>query len=330
MGTGKGSCPLAVEPCGMNRPKDDLLLRTMRPNEWGDVAALIHASTNAWYEQKLGFSIFSGESADCEIFCRTYEALDPNCCIVIEERTTGQIVGSCFYHPRPTHIAVGIVNVHPEAFGRGIARRMIEHVIALADAQKKPLRLVSSALNLDSYSLYTRVGFVPRLLFQDMFLAIPPEGLGLPPLPQSEWVRPAVPSDVPAMVALEKEVAGIERENDYRHFLENRDGIWSASVLTNQRDGLDGFLVSVKHPASNLLGPGICRTEDGTAALLRAELDKHRGGKPVFLIPAERAGLVQRLYGWGAKNCELHVLQVRGEWSAPSGIVLPTFLPESG
>jgi hypothetical protein len=36
------------------------------------------------------------------------------------------------------------------------------------------------------------------------------------------------------------------------------------------------------------------------------------------------------MYALGAKNCELHFGQVRGPWTAPTGVVMPTFMPETG
>jgi hypothetical protein len=35
------------------------------------------------------------------------------------------------------------------------------------------------------------------------------------------------------------------------------------------------------------------------------------------------------LYYWGARNCEIHFAQVRGEYWSPSGVVMPTFMPET-
>ena len=78
-----------------------------------------------------------------------------------------------------------------------------------------------------------------------------------------------------------------------------------------------------------MLGPGVARTETGAFALILSELI-HHVQQPVFLVPVECAWLVQRLYALGAKNCELHFGQVRGEWSAPNGVVMPTFMPETG
>jgi hypothetical protein len=79
-----------------------------------------------------------------------------------------------------------------------------------------------------------------------------------------------------------------------------------------------------------MLGPGVTRTDDGAAALIRAELLNRPGLSPVFLVPAERESLVRRLYSWGARNCEIHFSQIRGAWQQPTGVVMPTFMPETG
>ena len=130
------------------------------------------------------------------------------------------------------------------------------------------------------------------------------------------------------MAALEKELAGISREKDFRYFLDNAMGIWHASVIEGDR-GPDGFIVSVQHPGSNMLGPGVARTEADAAALIAAELDHHRGRTPVFLVPVQMADLVRTLYGWGARNCEMHVHQVLGDCPPLTGVHMPTFMPET-
>jgi len=60
------------------------------------------------------------------------------------------------------------------------------------------------------------------------------------------------------------------------------------------------------------------------------EPDHHEGAAPVFLVPAQAAGLVETLCRWGARNCELHLAQVRGDYRTPTGLVMPTFMPETG
>jgi len=149
------------------------LLRPLRPDEHDAAAALICASTNAWYQRNRGFEIFTAGPASCRLFPDVYESLDPGCCVVAEDPDSHRLMGSCFYHPRDTHVSLGIMNVHPEFCGRGVASQLLRHITTLADAQGKPTRLVSSAMNLDSFSLYTRAGFTPRAVYQDMIVPSP-------------------------------------------------------------------------------------------------------------------------------------------------------------
>jgi GNAT superfamily N-acetyltransferase len=308
---------------------DDIRLRRMEARDVAAVAELIYVSTNAWYQTHGQGPIFSGGPAATELFCQVYEALDPGCCVLAVSARTGRLMGSCFYHPRETHVSLGIMNVHPAYFGTGVARALLGAITDVADAQGKPVRLVSSALNLDSFSLYTRAGFVPRCAYQDVQLRVPPGGLGLN-VPGLERVRPATLADVPAIAALEREVSGIAREQDYRYFVANALGIWHVSVLEGGSGRLDGFLASVSHPGSTMLGPGVARTEEGAGTLLLAELDQQRGRSPVFLVPVECAELVRQVYAWGGRNVEAHFHQVRGAFQPFRGVNLPTFMPETG
>lgn len=306
-------------------------MRRLRADEWDAAAELVYDSTNAWYQQNFGREVFVGPKANCRVFPEVYEALDPGCCIVVEHRESGTLAGSCYYHPRETHYSLGIMNAHPEFAGEGIATAILDEIISLAEADQKPVRLVSSAMNLDSYSLYTRRGFVPRGLFQDMFLPVPDGGLEVPMPANAGRVRDARPEDAEAMADLEMALNGIRRQKDFEHFIENAANIWGVSVLEGSDGGLDGFLCSVKSAGSTMLGPGVMRDEVDAMALIHAELNaRHRGGAPVFLVPADRPGLVGVLYAWGARNCELHVLQVRGGQVPLNGVTMPTFMPETG
>lgn len=308
-----------------------LNLRTLDPGRDRDaVASLIHRSTNAWYRAHRGVDAFACPPDACRIFCDTYDALDPGEGLVVEDADTGEIVGSAFVHPRDTHISLGIVNVAPERFGQGIARRMIDAAVARSERVGKPLRLVSSAMNLDSFSLYTRAGFVPRQLFQDLVLTVPEGGLAGDTPAGVDRVRPGRIGDAPALAEVEARLAGIRRERDIAHFLENRDGIWSVRVIEDANGAPTGWLAASAHPASRIVGPGVVATEADAAALLWAHLDDQRGHTPLFLVPADAAELVATAYRWGARNVEMHVAQVRGAWTKPSGIVFPTFLPETG
>lgn len=306
-------------------------VRNMAEADHAAVAALIFHSTNAWYLKHRGFAIFGDDPAVANVFVQTYSQLPGSYCQLAVDDRSGEIIGSCFVHPRATHLSLGIMNVHPDHFGKGIARVLLGQVTALADQRDMPVRLVSSAMNLDSFSLYTRAGFVPRRTYQDMFIEVPAAGLpfALPRTAERLTTRPATLDDLPAIVALERRVSGIEREDDHRHFLNNTQGFWHASVAWHGEE-LVGYLASSADPGCNMLGPGVAVDEDAAAAVIHAELNQQRGRRPVFLVPVECSQLVRLLYEWGARNCELHVHQVRGRCTPFAGVTLPSFLPESG
>lgn len=302
-------------------------LRAMNAGDRSEVAELIYLSTNSWYESHGRPRTFSGDPVSADIFYEVYDALDPECGLVVEHTRTKRLIGSCFVHPRPTHVSLGIMNSHPNYSGRGIGRLLLQHIVEEADRSRLPVRLISSAFNLESFSLYTRAGFVPRRTFQDMSLAVPPGGLNVR-LNGTSTARDARPGDVDAIVALERELTGIERVKDFTYFIKNTQGFWHVSVIEGE-NGIQGFLVSCGHPGLNILGPGAARGEAQAAALILRELNRYSGRQPLFIVPVDCGSLVHTLYGWGARNCELHVSQVRGEAAPSRGVIMPTYLPES-
>jgi len=313
----------------MANPSPAFELRPMKTDEWDAVAELIHESTNSWYVANGKNPIFTGPTSDARLFCEVYESLDPGCCLLAVCPESGKIAGSCFYHPRPTHVSLGIMNVHSDFFGKGIAGALLSRIIEFAEEKRLPVRLVSSAHNLDSFSLYTKKGFVPFLSFQDLFLEVPQDGLNID-FPENDGIREAQPGDVADMAELERELVGIERAKDFSHFIENTDGIWKTVTYRDDDGSLLGFLSSVNHPGSRMIGPGVARSEEITVALLAAQLDFFRGQCPVFLLPVDAAHAVKTAYSWGARNCEIHFAQSLGEPQSTKGVIMPTFMPETG
>ena len=120
-------------------------LRAITRDDYDAVARLICESTNRWYAQRNMGPIFTAGPAACRIFTDVYETLDPGCCVIAADEASGQLMGSCFYHPRETHLSLGIMNVHPDFFSPGVARELLRFVCDVADREQKPLRLVSSA-----------------------------------------------------------------------------------------------------------------------------------------------------------------------------------------
>ncbi len=303
-------------------------LVAMEKPDWDEVAKLIYDSTNGWYRSNRGIDIFVNGPSSTRLFCEVYESLDPGCCRIARANGTGAIVGSCFYHPRETHVGLGIMNVHPDAFGMGVARSLLESVCEVADGEGKPIRLVSSAMNLDSFSLYSRAGFVPRQVYQDMVLTIPAEGFSTVN-DLGANIRDAEIGDVEAMGDLEDRVSHLRRTKDYRFFIENANGCWHVSVLEIE-SRIVGWIASIDHPGSRMLGPCVAESERVAIALLHRELEYRRGGTYLFLVPTEATELAKAAYRLGARNCELHLGQVRGAFEQVEGVAMPTFMPETG
>jgi hypothetical protein len=227
-------------------------------------------------------------------------------------------------------VSLGIMNVHPNYFGRGVGRALLKHIIDFTTAHgDRALRLTQSALNIESFSLYNKAGFVPRYAYQDMVFSVPASGFS-GETPGTDRVREARLEDVPAMEALELEVSGISRAPDYRYCIENRRGCWQVLAIENESGRLDGFLIACTHPAMKMLGPGVTRSEADAAALICRMLDRHRGSMPVVLVPMEKEHLVMQMYAWGGRVCEMHFCQVRGAMQPFRGVNLPSFLPETG
>ena len=306
-------------------------IRAMRSEDRWEMAELICMSTNFWY-QTHGYPMVFASGPQSTIFhFDTYATLEGSSGIVAVDAESGHIIGSSFQHVRRTHVSLGIMNVHPNHTRRGVAGALLRVIVEAAEIAGKPVRLLSSAMNLDSYSLYNRAGFVTCGVYQDMALRVPLEGFR-EQLAASARVRSAVLGDLDAILELEREAAGIERPGDYRHFLQNVDGNWHVSVcegVPGQR-GLDGVLVSCLHPACNMIGPGAMRSGEAAIALLQAELNVNAGRTPVFLMPVTEFGMVKQAYAWGAHNCEIHFAQARGGVRAPQkGIIMPSLLPSS-
>lgn len=305
-------------------------LRSLTANDWDALAALIHASLSVWYRKHLNIERFGPDPSPLRTIPELYEALDPGCCLVAEDEETGRLAASVFYHPRETHWAIGIVNSHPDFGGRGVAKQVMEAVLALAKKDGKPVRLVSSAMNLDSFSLYTRLGFVPRMTFQDLKFTVPADGM--PPLSAHRYtIRPALMEDVPRLANVEFRLNGIRREKDYRHFVENRQKCWRLWLAERPDGSPAGFLACVVHPHSQMIGPGVVDDETAAAALLHTALDKEfRGRSVIGLVPVHCAELVQQCYAWGARNVEMHLVSVLGYAPPIQAVTFPTFMPETG
>jgi len=312
-------------------PQAPYILRPLRNSDVSEHAVMLHHAFNDWYwKHGWGKDYFSCAPRETAIFFDIYNDLTPGRSIAAFHGETGQILGACFYHPRETHVSLGIMAVHPDYQRQGLGRALVDYILQFThDQGYRSCRLVGSAINMDSFSLYNRAGFLPRGVYHDMVIVASDPGPGVP-LPGEEHVREARVGDVPGMGRLEGEVSGIKREIDYRYAIDNPRQVLHALVYENGRHKIEGFMISVKHPALHMLGTCVARSEEIALALIRRELERFRGTHALLVVPIEKRKIVEQLYAWGARNVETHLLQVWGEFQPFQGVSLPSFLPETG
>jgi GNAT superfamily N-acetyltransferase len=314
----------------MSRDKS-IVLRPLTDADVPEYTRMLYASFNAWYwRHGWGRDYFACAPEETAVFYDIYNDLTPGRSVAAFDAKTGQIAGACFYHPRETHVSLGIMCVHANCGGRGVGRALVEHILQFTrDNGYRSCRLVGSAINMDSFSLYNRSGFVPRAVYHDMVVAVPAYGLNSR-APGEDRVRPAASGDVAAMGALELEVSGIKREIDYRYAIDSPRKLLRACVSDDGRGGLDGFLFSIQHPALSMIGPCVARSEETALAMIKHAADRFRGGPVLLVVPMDKRKMVEQLYAWGAVNVETHLAQIWGEFQPFRGVCMPSFLPESG
>ena len=312
--------------------KQSILLRPFNDIEVSEHADLLYSSFNTWYwKHGWGKDYFGCSPQETSIFYKIYNDLTPGCNIAAFDNKTGRMMGSCFYHPREHHVSLGIMSVHPNYSGRGVGKQLVNYILDYTKSNDyKSCRLVSSAINMDSFSLYNRAGFIPRVTYHDMVINVPIEGLGHTSVKGEENIREAALSDIEKMGDLEMEISGIRRAVDYRYAIENPRGVLHATIYENDQKCIDGFMISVKHPALNMLGPCIARTEEIAIALIKKEIERFNGTWVLFSIPMDKRKMVEQMYAWSALNVETHLKEVWGDFSGFNGISMPSFLPETG
>lgn len=312
--------------------KHSIILRPLKDNDVPEHADLLYSSFNTWYwKHGWGKDYFGCSPQETSIFYEIYNDLTPGCSIAAFDDKTGRMMGSCFYHPREHHVSLGIMSVHPNYSGRGIGKQLVNYILDYTkNNDYKSCRLVSSAINMDSFSLYNRAGFIPRVTYHDMVINVPENGLGDVVVKGEDNIRDASLADIKNMGELEMEISGIKREVDYRYAIENPREALHALVYENSQNGIDGFMISVKHPALNMLGPCVARNEEIAIALIRKEIERFNGTWVLFSIPMDKRKMVEKMYAWKAINVETHLKEVWGEFPGFNGISMPSFLPETG
>src|SRR5690606_2732930 len=112
----KSPAPRRTQLLPLPAHRDMIRLSRLEPSQWDEAARTIHGSLRDWYARHLNRGDkFGDDWRGFRAMPEIYESLDPGCCVTACDAGDGRLLGVCFYHPRETHVAVGIVSTATEA-----------------------------------------------------------------------------------------------------------------------------------------------------------------------------------------------------------------------
>ncbi|GGZ31153.1 GNAT family N-acetyltransferase [Asticcacaulis endophyticus] len=178
----------------------------------------------------------------------------------------GQIVGTTMLWPYGADAAsLGMVIVAEDYQGQGIGRQLMNAALKAADGRTVQLNATDEGL-----PLYQKLGFVPVGAIhqhQGSAFSMPVIELG-----EGERLRPMGTSDRPALIQLDTEVTGLEREGLYRAVFAKAKGI----VIDCEGD-IRGFALMRRFGRGYSIGPVIARDLNGAKAIISYWLGSNPG-----------------------------------------------------
>lgn len=225
----------------------------------------------------------------------------------------GEPVAVNFLDERNEIAGVGPVAVSVRHQGRGLGRLVMEALLERTEATGyQSVRLLQSAYNCVSFSLYTRLGFDVK----DGIATLrgrPAEG----ERPSGE-VRDGTPADLDALDELSLEVVGFRRRGD----IEISRSL--APPLVVERQGrIAGFTCWFPTPGGTLLAPAVARDEQALRDLILGAARSTTVGL-IVPLPLSYASVLRWALDGGFTVSELSTLMVRGSYERPAGAYLPS------
>ena len=247
---------------------------------------------------------------------RGYLSLEPEQCFTAS--LNGQVVGSGFLHLRRDSGGIGPITVDPTCQTKGIGRAIMQAVID-AGSQCRSLRLVQDAFNVVSFPLYTKLGFVVRgtaasLVGREVHAA----------RATSVEIREWTAQDIGTLAALDRQLTGIERVQDFRYFLDQ-----PPQLIGFVAGKPAGYLCCLRTGAGTFLGPAAATEQSVLRALILTAAELEQGKALRMRFPTRHAELLQELLALGFQVENLQTYMVRGPWEVPPGVNLLALFPEA-
>lgn len=222
----------------------------------------------------------------------------------------GKFIGSNFLTELDEIRGVGPITVNPNLQAQGVGRKLMEAVIERGK-DAAGIRLVQSAYNTRSMSLYASLGFDIKEPLAQM------EGFPKSEVSKNVTVRPMNSDDLVACGELHKRIHGFTRTGDlslclqgFKPFVAIRDGKIVAYAST----------VSMWH-----LNHGVAETENDMFDLLTsasAQLEQPLS----FLLPTRQANFHRWALKAGLRMIQPLSLMAMGEYYEPKGTWFPSVL----
>jgi GNAT superfamily N-acetyltransferase len=220
----------------------------------------------------------------------------------------GRIVGSAFLDERLAIPCVASISVDPATQNRMVGRRLMEAILQRVKERRHPgVRLIQAAYNVQSLSLYTKLGFEVREPLA--VLQGPPLALAVP----GYCVRRATSDDVDACTALCVRVHGHDRRVELEEAIER-----GRATVVEHADRLAGYATG--------LGFSGYAVGDGNVALqaLIGAAPEFLG--PGFLLPSRNAELFRWCLAHGLRVVQPMTLMSIGLYHEPRGAFLPSIV----
>jgi GNAT superfamily N-acetyltransferase len=217
----------------------------------------------------------------------------------------GSVVGTAGWWPYgEDHASAGMIIVTQAAQGRGYGARLMDALLAAAQARTLTLNATAEGL-----ALYERRGFVRTGLIQQH------QGVlqGRHVAPAAKVVRAMDASDDAAVSQLDLQATGWHRRPMLRRLLEAGEG----HVL--HRDGeARGFAISRRFGRGHVIGPVVADSVDDARALIEAALAR-LDGMFVRVDTSAASGLGGWLEHIGLPQVGDAITMVRGPRKPPTG-----------
>ncbi len=219
----------------------------------------------------------------------------------------GQPVGSAFLLRSDEVGGIGPVTVSPAVQGRGIARALMEDLIAQAGRQGLTrIRLMQEACNTHSLALYASVGLEAReeVAYMQAHAAEKPD----------PFIRPATVEDLAVIDELSVRLYGVSRRNEVAAALRR-----GSAPLIRLKDGkATGYLLA------GINGHGVAETDDDAISLTGEMARRQPASNARFFCPLSEASLLRKTLKAGSRIIKVWTLMAQGPYETPPLVWMPS------